>query len=168
MCKGKYQQWLTEEGQIRLQGWARDGLSDEQLAQKIGISASTLYDWKTKYPEISEAIRAGKDIPDRKVENALYQSCFDRKITIRKPFKVKEVYYDGNGKRCEKEHLEYGEEDVPIPANEKAQEFWLANRKPEQWSKKEKLEVSGSVDFADVISQARERAKNAAQDNSDD
>ena len=31
----------------------------------------------------------------------------------------------------------------------------------------QKLEVSGSVDFADVISQARERAKNAAQNSSD-
>lgn len=143
MCKGKYQEWLTEEGQVRLQGWARDGLSDEQLAEKMGICSSTFYAWKNKYPEISEALREGKEVADRRVENALYNSCFDRKITIRKPFKVKEVYYD-NGKRCEKEHLEYGEEDVPIPANEKAQEFWLANRKPEAWSRKEKLEVSGN------------------------
>ena len=63
---------------------------------------------------------------------------------MRKAFKVKEVYYDANGKRCEKEHLETAEEDVAIPANEKAQEFWLANRKPDAWSRKEKLEVSGN------------------------
>ena len=142
MCKGKYQQWLTEEGQIRLQGWARDGLSDEQLAEKMGVCPSTFYAWKNKYPEISEALREGKEVADRRVENALYNSCFDRKITIRRPFKVKEVYYD-NGKRCERERVMYGEEDVAIPANEKAIEFWLANRKPEKWSRKEKLEVSG-------------------------
>lgn len=165
MAKGKYQEWLTEEGMIRLEGWARDGLTDEQLAKNMGISPSTLYEWKNKYPEISEAIRAGKDVPDRKVENALYQSCFDRTIKVMKAFKVKEVYYDGNGKRCEKEHIELAEETYPIPANERAQEFWLANRKPEQWSNKEKLELSGNVDFAGVIAQARERAKNAAQNN---
>ena len=168
MAKGKYQEWLTDEGKVRLQGWARDGLSDEQLADKMGVCPSTFYAWKNRYPEISEALREGKEVADRKVENALYNSCFDRTIKVMKAFKVKEVYYDGNGKRCEKEHIELAEETYPIPANEKAQEFWLANRKPEQWSKKEKLEVSGSVDFADVISQARERAKNAAQDNSDD
>ena len=142
MAKGKYQEWLMDEGKVRLQGWARDGLSDEQLAEKMGVCPSTFYAWKNKYPEISEALREGKEVADRRVENALYNSCFDRKITIRRPFKVKEVYYD-NGKRCERERVMYGEEDVAIPANEKAIEFWLANRKPEKWSRKEKLEVSG-------------------------
>lgn len=142
MCKGKYQQWLTDEGKVRLQGWARDGLSDEQLADKMGINVATLYRWKKEHCEICEALREGKEVADRRVENALYNSCFDRKITIRRPFKVKDVYYD-NGKRCEKERMMYGEEDVAIPANEKAIEFWLANRKPEKWSRKEKLEVSG-------------------------
>lgn len=168
MAKGKYREWLTENGMIRLEGWARDGLSDEQLAQNMGIGTTTLYRWKNEHREIREAIRAGKDIPDRKVENALYHSCFDRTITVNKAFKVRRVWFDDKGHRCEEERIEIAEETVAIPANEKAQEFWLANRKPEQWSKKEKLEVSGSVDFADVISQARERAKNAAQDNSDD
>lgn len=144
MCKGKYQEWLTEEGKVRMQGWARDGLSDEQIAKNIGISRSTLSEWKNRFPDISDALREGKEVADRKVENALYNSCFDRKITVRKAFKVKEVYYDANGKRCEKEHLETAEEDVAIPANEKAQEFWLANRKPDAWSRKEKLEVSGN------------------------
>ena len=142
MCKGKYQNWLTEEGQVRLQGWARDGLSDEQLAEKMGIGTSTFYRWKKEHREIWEALREGKEVADRRVENALYNSCFDRKITIRRPFKVKEVYYN-DGKRCERERVMYGEEDVAIPANEKAIEFWLANRKPEKWSRKEKLEVSG-------------------------
>ena len=167
MAKGKYQEWLTEEGLIRLEGWARDGLNDEQLAEKMHIGARTFYEWKNKHPQILQAIRAGKDVPDRKVENSLYNSCFDRKITVRKPFKCKEVYFQ-DGKRCEKESIVYGEEEVAIPANEKAQEFWLANRKPEAWSRKEKLEVSGNINFADVISKARERAMNAAQNNGND
>jgi len=167
MAKGKYQEWLTKEGLIRLEGWARDGLSGKQIAEKIGISKSTFEDWKNKYSDFSDALRAGRDVPDRKVENALYNSCFDRKITVRKPFKCKEVYFQ-DGKRCEKERIVYGEEEVAIPANEKAQEFWLSNRKPEQWSNKEKLEVSGNINFADVIFKARERAMNAAQNNGND
>ena len=144
MCKGKYQEWMTEQGIALLKGWARDGLSDAQLSENMGISQSTFYEWKKKYPEISEALRTGKEVADRMVENALFQSCFDRKITVRKAFKVKEVYYDDNGKRCEKEHLETAEEDVAIPANEKAQEFWLYNRRSADWSRKDKLELSGT------------------------
>lgn len=144
MAKGKYQEWLTEEGLIRIQGWARDGLSDEQIAKNMGINVATLYRWKEKYCEICEATREGKDVPDRKVENALYQSCFDRTITVLKAFKVKRVWYDENGKRCEEEKLETAEETVAIPANEKAQEFFLRNRKPAEWPDKQKQEITGA------------------------
>ena len=144
MCKGKYQDWLTDEGQALLKGWARDGLSDEQLAHNMGIHTSTFYVWKQKYTEISEALRTGKEAADRMVENALYKSCFDRTIRVRKAFKVKEVYYDANGKRCEKEHIEIAEEDVGIPANEKAQEFWLKNRRPADWKDKQQHEIAGA------------------------
>lgn len=71
MAKGKYQDWLTKDGLLILEGWARDGLTDEQLAQNMGIAAGTLYDWKKKYPEISEALKRGKEVVDVQVENAL-------------------------------------------------------------------------------------------------
>ena len=48
MAKGKYQEWLTLDGITRREAWARDGLTDEQLAAKIGITATTLFDWKNK------------------------------------------------------------------------------------------------------------------------
>ena len=31
MAKGKYEHWLTMEGLLELEGWARDGLTDEQV-----------------------------------------------------------------------------------------------------------------------------------------
>lgn len=46
MAKGKYEQWLTEEGLLQLEAWARNGLTDEQIAANIGISRSTLNDGK--------------------------------------------------------------------------------------------------------------------------
>ena len=49
MAKGKYQEWLTENGLLRLKGWATDGLNDEEIAEKMGIHVSTLYEWKNKY-----------------------------------------------------------------------------------------------------------------------
>lgn len=71
VAKGKYQRWLEPDGLLLLEGWARDGLTDEQLAEKIGITATTLYDWKNKFPEISEALKKGKEVVDYEVENAL-------------------------------------------------------------------------------------------------
>lgn len=48
------------------QGWARDGLTDEQIAYNIGIRRPTLYDWEKKYPDISDALKKGKEVVDRK------------------------------------------------------------------------------------------------------
>ena len=64
MAKGKYEYWLTPEGLLRLEAWARDGLTDEQIAQNMDIDSATLYRWKKKYSEISEALKRGKEIVD--------------------------------------------------------------------------------------------------------
>lgn len=60
MAKGKYREWLEPEGLLKLEGWARDGLTDEQIANNIGIKRQSLYDWKKKYPDISDALKKGK------------------------------------------------------------------------------------------------------------
>ena len=39
VAKGKYEQWLTEEGLLQLEAWARNGLTDEQIAEIAGDSA---------------------------------------------------------------------------------------------------------------------------------
>ena len=71
MAKGKYQRWLEPDGLLLLEGWARDGLTDEQLAEKMGCGVRTLYDWKERFPPISQALKKGKEIVDIQVENAL-------------------------------------------------------------------------------------------------
>lgn len=75
MAKGKFQYWLSDDGLTLLQGWARDGLSDEQIARQMGISRSTLSDWKKKFPDISDALKKGKEIVDYEVENALLSAA---------------------------------------------------------------------------------------------
>lgn len=133
MCKGKYQEWLTEEGKVRLQGWARDGLSDEQLAEKMGIHVSTLYAWKNKYSEISEALKEGKDVADRKVENALYKRACG--------FEYEEVTTERdeiNGKMITKRVTKF------YPPDPTSMIFWLKNRKPDEWRDKRETEVTGS------------------------
>lgn len=81
MAKGKYQKWLEPEGLIRLEGWARDGLTDEQIAKNMGIATGTLYDWKAKFEEISESLKKGKEVVDYEVENALVKEALSGNVT---------------------------------------------------------------------------------------
>ena len=69
----KYTEWLTDEGLIKIEGWARDGLIDKQIAQNIGVSERTFTDWK-KISSISSALKR-KEVVDRQVENALFKSA---------------------------------------------------------------------------------------------
>ena len=136
MAKGKYQKWLTKDGRTLLEAWARDGLTDEQLAHNMGIVPSTLYVWKNRFAEISEALSRGKEIVDIEVENALLKKAKGYNAAIRKTFKLKKVYYDAEGRRCEEEYLEQGTDEVHIPADTNADIFWLKNRRPNAWKEK--------------------------------
>lgn len=133
MAKGKYQKWLTLDGLTLLQGWARDGLTDEQISHNMGISRKTLAQWKTKYGDIGDTLKKGKEIVDIEVENALLKKAKGYNAEVHKTFKVKEVYYDEEGRRCEKEHLETGIDEVHVAADTPAQIFWLKNRRPDKW-----------------------------------
>lgn len=161
MAKGKYEYWLSPEGLLKLGGWARDGLTVEQIAKNMGISRSTLNDWIKKYPDISDTLKKGKEIVDITVENSLFNKAVGVKITIKKPMKVKEVKYDKeSGKKIsEKEHIEYADEELYIPADTTAQIFWLKNRLPDKWREKQQLIVSGLEEeqnkLDDLISQLR-------------
>ena len=139
---------------LLLEAWARDGLTDEQIADKMGITTSTLYDWKNKYSEISEALKRGKEVVDVEVENALLDKALGMIRIIKKPIKVKEVLYD-NGKRIsEKERIEYADEEVFIPPDTTAQIFWLKNRKPNVWRDKQKdVEDEHLEDVSDAESE---------------
>ncbi len=80
-AKGKYQEWLEPEKLILIEGWARDGLTDEQIAANIGISKQTFYDWKKKYTDFSDSLKKGKEVVDRLVENALLKRALGYEYT---------------------------------------------------------------------------------------
>lgn len=81
MARSKADEWRTEDGLTVMSAWARAGLTDEQIASNMGCAASTLYEWKNKYPEIAEALKKSKDMADAEVENALYQKALSGDTT---------------------------------------------------------------------------------------
>lgn len=117
----KYEYWLTPEGLLRVEGWARDGLSEEQIAKNMGVASSTLREWKGRFSAVSAALKKGKDVVDREVENALLKRALG---------------YDYTEERIEKSTKD-GTKIVQIvkhvPPDVGACAFWLKNRKPEQW-----------------------------------
>jgi len=136
LAKGKYEKWLTEEGLLLLEGWARDGLTDEQIAHNMGITRETLRVWKNKYSVISVTLKKGKEIIDIQVENALLKKALGFKETVKKPVKVKEVHYQDGKRISDKEHIEYVDEEVYISPDTTAQIFWLKNRCSDKWRDK--------------------------------
>ncbi|MEG2717634.1 MAG: helix-turn-helix domain-containing protein [Eubacterium sp.] len=80
VAKGKYKKWLEKENLILLEGWARDGLIDEEISKKIGIATGTLYEWKKKYPEINESMKKGKEVVDFAVEKALLKIALNGEL----------------------------------------------------------------------------------------
>ena len=142
----KYDQWLTEEGLLRIQGWARDGLTDKDIAKNMRVGYTSIREWKKKFPEIAEALRIGKDSADRIVENALYKSACGYTVKVRKPVKVKQIDYDlETGRKVrESETWKMVEEEQHYPAQVTAQIFWLKNRKPDQWREKNDLTLAPS------------------------
>lgn len=149
MAKGKYQKWLEEENLIILQGWKRNGLTDEQIAEKMGIGTTTLYRWMNDYREIWEALKTGKDEADIQVENALFQSAMGydyEEIT-------EELKYD-NKTRSYKMMVTKRQRKHQPPSNT-AQIFWLKNRRAEQWRDKVENNITLNED-TDALSKAFE------------
>lgn len=145
MAKGKYEYWLTSEGLLKLGGWARDGLTDEQIAENMGIDVATLYRWKKKYCEICESLKKGKEIADIQIENALFERAKGGTHRVKKTFKVKTTFYDDHGRKCEKEELKTAEDEVYTPGDTTAQIFWLKNRMPEKWREKQSVLLEGDI-----------------------
>ncbi|BAK99000.1 putative transposase [Oscillibacter valericigenes Sjm18-20] len=130
MAKGKFQKWLEPDGLLLLEGWARDGLTDEQIAANCGITASTLYAWKDKYSEISEALKRGKEVVDIQVENALLKRALGYRYDEVTREKVKDPV---TGFSCLSTTKKVTKEVLPDIT---AQIFWLKNRRPDKWRDK--------------------------------
>lgn len=133
MAKGKYQEWLTPEGLLKIEGWARDGLTDEQIAENIGINRDTLYRWKKEHSDISDALKRGKEVIDRQVENALLKRVFG--------YRYEEIKEKQEGGVITERTVTIKE----VAPDVTAQIFWLKNRKPDEWRDKKDVAMEGKA-----------------------
>lgn len=125
---GKYRDWITEEGLLKIEGWAREGLTDEQIAKNIGIQRTTLYDWKNKYNDIADALKRGKEVVDIQVENALLKRALGYE------YEETKVIVETDGKKRVERTTKH------IVPDTTAQIFWLRNR-TKKWTNKDWTDV---------------------------
>lgn len=171
MAKGKYEQWLTAEGMLLIEGWARDGLTDEQIAHNMGVRRETLYVWKKKYPHISNALKRGKEVVDRQVENALlkralgFEYAEETYVSVVMDREEYDLRVDIEVSLWNKQHPNATQDErdrfiLSIPKTKEvlekkvvkqvspdttAQIFWLKNRKPAEWRDKREIEHGGEI-----------------------
>ena len=128
---------MTPDGLLMIQGWARDGLIDEQIAHNMGIKRQTLYEWENRFPDIADAIKKGKAPVDIQVENALLK----RALGYEYEETITEVEELAGGHQ--KKHIRKVTKHCPPDTT--AQIFWLKNRRPDRWRDKvEQVQTVGN------------------------
>lgn len=132
--KGKYHKWISEEGLTLIQGWARDGLTNEQIIKNIGVNSDTFYTWLKRFPEITERLKKGREVVDYEVENALLKRALGFKEKVQKPIKIRIDQWT--------EKVEYVDEEIYYPPDTTAQIFWLINRTRGKWQNTQSKNIS--------------------------
>lgn len=158
MAKGRYERWRTKEGLLLIEGWARDGLTDEQVAHNMGISRKTLYVWVEKFGDICNALKKGKDVADREVESALYK----RAVGYRTKKQVKELRLNRETRRQELTVVKETEEEIAPDVT--AAIFWLKNRKPEDWRDKRDVMIDGIEESQQKVDEVLQQLRSAGGD----
>lgn len=123
MAAGKYERWLEADGLTLLEGWARAGLTMEQVAHNCGCALSTLKEWRARYPAIEAALKKGREVVDLEVENALLK----RALGYTYDEVMVEQSTDGTKHRTTTKH---------VMPDVTAQIYWLKNRVQDRWRDK--------------------------------
>jgi hypothetical protein len=117
----------------------RNGATDIEVADILGISVRTFYRWCLLHDEFTAAVRTGKDAADDRVERALYQRAVGYDYTAEKIVTPK-----GGGPVV----MFY---TMHVPADVRAAMHWLAIRRPTPWARAPEPDT----DIAAIIAERR-------------
>jgi hypothetical protein len=113
---------------------AKLGGTDFEIAEELGVSTSTLWRWRSKYPPLSRALNEGRDAFDDRAERSLAQKAIGYTFHTEKVFQ-----FEGQIVRADiVEH---------IPPDVGALKMWLGNRRPDKWKEKHEVAVTGAEAF---------------------
>lgn len=101
----------------------KEGKTEDEVAEVIGVCRRTLNNWKGKHPEFLYALRESKQVADDLVEASL----FSRAVGFSHP-EEKVFCHEG----CVITH----DTIKQYPPDTAAAIFWLKNRQPKKWREK--------------------------------
>jgi hypothetical protein len=135
----------------------RNGLTDREVADILGISVRTFYRWRGEHDEFAEAVVVGKERADQRVESALYQRACGYDYDDVK------IFHPSGAKDPVIVPI-----TVHVPADVAAGKHWLALRRPMPWGGER--ETQEQLDWAEQFKKAvirqdirnRERAEQEA------
>jgi hypothetical protein len=110
----------------------------------MGVAYSTLRVWKDKYLALSAALKRGKEVVDRQVENALFKNAIGysyEEVTR----EMVDVYDPTTGQVIGHEMQVTKVVKKDMKPDTTAQIFWLKNRKSSVWRDKQDVQVEGSL-----------------------
>lgn len=126
---------------LEIEGYARRGLSDLEISKNIGLGETHFSRVKSKYPQLSQAIKKGRQPLNVIVENAL----FKRATGMKSKSVTRRWIVNPDGTNGLVEIVQETETDLPPDTG--AAMAWLKNRDPEQWNKQaEKIQHSGAIE----------------------
>jgi hypothetical protein len=108
------------------------GATDAEIADFFEVNVATIYRWKNTHDEFCEALKAGKEVADDRVERSLYQRALGYTHEEDKIF-------NNNGEALivpTRKHY---------PPDTAAAIFWLKNRRSGDW--REKVEHEGQFEY---------------------
>jgi len=136
MAKLKY----NETFPVLAEKYAKEGMTDAQIAKKLGIGGGTYYRYQKRYREFWESIKKGKSPVDDDVENALLKRALG--------YDYEEIMteYQVKGKEEEKaKPVTLRRIKKFVIPDVTAQIFWLKNRRPDKWRDKHDFEFPQGV-----------------------
>lgn len=80
MAKSKYESHVLPNLEL-VKMWARNGLTDDEIAEKLGISRDRFYYYKKHFSDFSDALKENKEYADLQVEQALFKAAMDGNVT---------------------------------------------------------------------------------------
>ena len=160
MAKGKYEKWRTEDGLLLLKGWARDGLTDEEIAKKMHVSCSTFYEWQKKYSDISEALKNGREPVDVILEDTAFERATQWK-TVKEI--TKELKFDRES--GETKLMVTKEVEKRVPPDSTLLIFLMKNRMKDKYGDKQHVEISGQLDTNPFAGLTEEQLRKLAKSN---
>lgn len=143
MKTGRKAAWETHI-QPRLEeikGWARDGYTDQQMADALDIHVATFYRYKAAKSELYDALKVNKQIADLTVENSLFTRANGCEVT--EIIEDTEYIVDSQGKAKPTGRVKRRKIVKQLPPDTTAQIFLLKNRVPEKFRDTKNLELTG-------------------------